>query len=234
MIRAVQNNETQKFLDYPLASARGNPILDQLYVIQQVMVTNDLTFESSGERIDTVGALVERFAEEAIAKITGEPLDNGVGQELTAERLKTNIDAMHEGILGLIQDDHSVRTMEDSADYRKAASKDGIVEFVCSLNAAIRGSSDTTDAADNLLAYLQEYMPDELAVISENVLTEQDCEDVSKFTADREVRAALYNLRLVITEFAAARAIDAPEEVDNTLTDFLTGLEQNARNLLMN
>ena len=231
MIRDVQNNETQKFLDYPLASARGNPILDQLYVIQQVMVTNELTFESSGERIDTVGALVERFAEEAIAKITGEPLDNGVGQELTAERLKTNIDAMHEGILGLIEDDHSVRTMEDSADYRKAASKDGIVEFVCSLNAAIRGSSDTTDAADNLLAYLQEYMPDELAVISENVLTEQDCEDVSKFTADREVRAALYNLSLVITEFAAARAIDAPEEVDNTLTDFLTGLEQNARNL---
>jgi hypothetical protein len=176
-------------------------------------------------------AFSERFAEEAIAKITGEPLDNGVGQELTAERLKTNIDAMHEGILGLIEDDHSVRTMEDSADYRKAASKDGIVEFVCSLNAAIRGSSDTTDAADNLLAYLQEYMPDELAVISENVLTEQDCEDVSKFTADREVRAALYNLRLVITEFAAARAIDAPEEVDNTLTDFLSGMEQNARNL---
>ena len=231
MIRDVQNNETQKFLDYPLASARRNPILDQLYVIQQVMLTNELTFESSGERIDTVGALVERFAEEAIAKITGEPLDNGVGQELTAERLKTNIDAMHEGILGLIEDDHSVRTMDDSADYRKAASKEGIVEFVCSLNAAIRGSSDTTDAADNLLAYLQEYMPDELAVISENVLTEQDCEDVSKFTADREVRAALYNLRLVITEFAAARAIDAPEEVDNTLTDFLSGLEQNARNL---
>ena len=231
MIRVVQNNETQKFLDYPLASARMNPILDQLYVIQQVMANNELTFESSGERIDTVGALVERFAEEAIAKITGEPLDNGVGQELTAERLKTNIDAMHEGILGLIEDDHSVRTMEDSADYRKAASKEGIVEFVCSLNAAIRGSSDTTDAADNLLAYLQEYMPDELAVISENVLTEQDCEDVSKFTADREVRSALYNLRLVITEFAAARAIDAPEEVDNTLTDFLNGLEQNARNL---
>ena len=231
MIRVVQNNETQQFLDYPLASARMNPILDQLYVIQQVMANNELTFESSGERIDTVGALVERFAEEAIAKITGEPLDNGVGQELTAERLKANIDAMHEGILGLIEDDHSVRTMEDSADYRKAASKDGIVEFVCSLNAAIRGSSDTTDAADNLLAYLQEYMPDELAVISENVLTEQDCEDVSKFTADREVRSALYNLRLVITEFAAARAIDAPEEVDNTLTDFLSGLEQNARNL---
>ena len=231
MIRDVQNNETQKFLDYPLASARRNPVLDQLYVIQQVMVENGLSFESSGKRIDTVGALVERFAEEAIAKITGEPLDNGVGQELTAERLKTNIDAMHEGILGLIEDDHSVRTMEDSADYRKAASKDGIVEFVCSLNAAIRGSSDTTDAADNLLAYLQEYMPDELAVISENVLTEQDCEDVSKFTADREVRSALYNLRLVITEFAAARAIDAPEEVDNTLTDFLSGLEQNARNL---
>ena len=231
MIRDVQNNETQKFLDYPLANARRNPVLDQLYVIQQVMTNNELTFESSGERIDTVGALVERFAEEAIAKITGEPLDNGVGQELTAERLKTNIDAMHEGILGLIEDDHSVRTMEDSADYRKAASKDGIVEFVCSLNAAIRGSSDTTDAADNLLAYLQEYMPDELAVISENVLSEQDCEDVSKFTADREVRSALYNLRLVITEFAAARAIDAPEEVDNTLTDFLNGLEQNARNL---
>ena len=230
MIRDVQNNETQKFLDYPLASARRNPVLDQLYVIQQVMATNELTFESSGERIDTVGALVERFAEEAIAKITGEPLE-GVGQELTAERLKANIDAMHEGILGLIEDDHSVRTMEDSADYRKAASKDGIVEFVCSLNAAIRGSSDTTDAADNLLAYLQEYMPDELAVISENVLTEQDCEDVSKFTADREVRSALYNLRLVITEFAAARAIDAPEEVDNTLTDFLNGLEQNAQNL---
>ena len=232
MIRDVQNNETQKFLDYPLASARRNPVLDQLYVIQQVMATNELTFESSGERIDTVGALVERFAEEAIAKITGEPLDNGVGQELTAERLKANIDAMHEGILGLIEDDHSVRTMEDSADYRKAASKDGIVEFVCSLNAAIRGSSDTTDAADNLLAYLQEYMPDALAVISENVLAEQDCEDVSKFTADREVRSALYNLRLVITEFAAARAIDAPEEVDNTLTDFLNGLEQNARNLV--
>ena len=231
MIRDVQNNETQKFLDYPLANARRNPVLDQLYVIQQVMTNNELTFESSGERIDTVGALVERFAEEAIAKITGEPLDNGVGQELTAERLKTNIDAMHEGILGLIEDDHSVRTMEDSADYRKAASKDGIVEFVCSLNAAISGSSDTTDAADNLLAYLQEYMPDELAVISENVLSEQDCEDVSKFTADREVRSALYNLRLVITEFAAARAIDAPEEVDNTLTDFLNGLEQNARNL---
>ena len=231
MIRDVQNNDTQKFLDYPLASARRNPVLDQLYVIQQVMTNNELTFESSGERIDTVGALVERFAEEAIAKITGEPLDNGVGQELTAERLKTNIDAMHEGILGLIEDDHSVRTMEDSADYRKAASKDGIVEFVCSLNAAIRGSSDTTDAADNLLAYLQEYMPNALAVISENVLTEQDCEDVSKFTADREVRSALYNLRLVITEFAAARAIDAPEEVDNTLTDFLSGLEQNARNL---
>ncbi len=230
MIRDVQNNETQKFLDYPLASARRNPVLDQLYVIQQVMATNELTFESSGERIDTVGALVELFAEEAIAKITGEPLE-GVGQELTAERLKANIDAMHEGILGLISDDHSVRTMEDSADYRKAASKDGIVEFVCSLNAAIRGSSDTTDAADNLLAYLQEYMPDELAVISENVLTEQDCEDVSKFTADREVRSALYNLRLVITEFAAARAIDAPEEVDNTLTDFLNGLEQNAQNL---
>ena len=231
MIRDVQNNETQKFLDYPLASARRNPVLDQLYVIQQVMTNNELTFDSSGERIDTVGALVERFAEEAIAKITGEPLDNGVGQELTAERLKTNIDAMHEGILGLIEDDHSVRKMDDSADYRKAASKDGIVEFVCSLNAAIRGSSDTTDAADNLLAYLQEYMLDALAVISENVLTEQDCEDVSKFTADREVRSALYNLRLVITEFAAARAIDAPEEVDNTLTDFLSGLEQNARNL---
>lgn len=218
----------------PLKKYAKNALLGQLYSLQTIIADNELVADNTGAHIGTLGDALVELCDIAIAKLRGEEVPQPVTKKLTAEDFKANIDAIYDALASLFHGDgsSSVKSSDDTADYAAAGSSQNVLSFVEDVNAIAHGGSGS-EAAANFFNYLQDSNESAAEAIIEGALSEQDFETArEELAADKLVRPALTQLRVLLRQFSMSRPDDvAPEAAGDPLQEFFTNVKSGASKL---